>query len=168
MCAALQLPCHPLSSFTDITAEVKLKDAVFCPQSNSLLCYKVHSFFWIASLPFVFPLESTRMFHNTDSLAVQRYICFLKTLNILPLEREELLVTQPKWGKAARITFDWVHSLYLETYWDVSALLGFHPVCLTAFWSGITQCFYLYNISRGIANAFVTFNSHVLSSLFQI
>lgn len=37
MCAALQLPCHPLSSFTDITAEVKLKDAVFCPQSNSPL-----------------------------------------------------------------------------------------------------------------------------------
>lgn len=34
------------------------------------------------------------------------------------------------WGKGVKITFDSLHSLYLETYWDVSALLDFPPECV--------------------------------------
>lgn len=67
------------------------------------------------------------MFPNMDSLVAQRelFLFFPGNTEHLSFQMEELLLTQPMWGKGVKITLDWVYSLHL--YWDVSALLDFPP-----------------------------------------
>lgn len=92
VCTALQLPCNSTCSFTDITAEAEIRDALF-PPANSLLHYKVSKFadfsesFLCLSFFFFLP-ELKRMFLNTDSLAAQRCFFFLKTQKIPPFKRK--------------------------------------------------------------------------------